>query len=99
MATEEHLVAARSNRADHIAARLSAAGFTPRVRHRKGCICVETEVPDPVSAEAWRELLKVLGTADSFGLITSGSGRIAWAAISKDTPATAGAARGHGHQL
>ncbi|MGK5547045.1 hypothetical protein ACSNOH_20270 [Streptomyces sp. URMC 127] len=99
MATEEHLVAARSNRADHIAARLSAAGFTPRVRQRKGRIYVETEVPNPVSAAAWQELLDALETADSFGLVTSGNGRIAWAAVEKETPAATGAARGHGHQL
>ncbi|UQI47883.1 hypothetical protein M1P56_27880 [Streptomyces sp. HU2014] len=99
MATEEHLVAACRNRADHMAARLTAAGFTPRVRLRKGRTRIETKVPDLVSAEAWRELLEVLETADSFGLVDGQGGRIAWAALDKETPATANAARGHGHQL
>ncbi|MFE5872273.1 hypothetical protein ACFQ6V_26985 [Streptomyces roseifaciens] len=89
MATEERLVAARRSSADHMAARLSAAGFTPRVGRRKGRICVETDVPNPVSAEAWQELLEVLETADLFGIVASEGGRIAWAAIDQETPATA----------
>ncbi|PNE35718.1 hypothetical protein AF335_03430 [Streptomyces eurocidicus] len=82
-----------------MAERLTAAGFTPRVRHRKNHIHIETKVPDPVSAEVWRELLEVLETADSFGLVNGRSGCIAWAAIDRETPATANAARGHGNQL
>ncbi|MCD9144339.1 hypothetical protein [Streptomyces albireticuli] len=69
------------------------------MRRRKSHTFIETTVPDPVSAEAWRELLEVLETADAFGLVDGRSGRVAWAAIDRETPATANAARGHGHQL
>ncbi|QLE73965.1 hypothetical protein FGW37_22410 [Streptomyces rectiverticillatus] len=82
-----------------MAERLSAAGFTPRVKHRNDHVRVETEVPSPVSAEAWQELLEVLTTADSFGLVNSASGCIAWAAVAKETPATGESVRGHGFQL
>ncbi|GAA0462540.1 hypothetical protein GCM10009544_26280 [Streptomyces stramineus] len=92
-------MAACRNRADHLAARLTAAGFTPCVWHQKSHICVETKVPARVSAEAWQELLEVLETADSFGLVNGRRGCIAWAAIDKETPATVSADRGHGHQL
>ncbi|MEU5424323.1 hypothetical protein AB0H73_01755 [Streptomyces olivoreticuli] len=89
---------ARKVRADHMAARLSAAGFTPRVTHRTDQTRIETEVPDAVSADSWRDLLAVLETADSFGLVVGDSGRTAWAAVSEETPATASTVRGHGHQ-
>jgi hypothetical protein len=83
-----------------MAARLSAAGFTPNVTHHDDCTCIESEVPDSISAESWRELLAALETADWFGLVDSSeSGRTVWAAVSNEAPATADAVRGHIRQL
>ncbi|KNE79645.1 MULTISPECIES: hypothetical protein [Streptomyces] len=82
-------------RADGIAARFSAAGFTPRVEDHDDHTCVETDIPDPVTAEAWGRLVTVLETADRFGFVSSESGRIAWAAVSKKTPGTVTDVRGH----
>lgn len=92
-------MAACRKRVDRLVSRLTAAGFAPRVRHRRNRVYVEARVPDPVTAEAWRELLEALETADSFGLVDGAGDRTAWAAIDKETPATASTARGHGHQL
>ncbi|MGP8300190.1 hypothetical protein ACTPOK_20115 [Streptomyces inhibens] len=86
-------------RADDIAARLSAAGFAPRLQHHDDRIAIEMEVSGSASEEAWRELFPLLETADRFGLISSGSDRIAWAAVHRNTPATTDVVRGHGHQL
>ncbi|NBM17491.1 hypothetical protein [Streptomyces sp. GC420] len=83
-------------RADGIAARFSAAGFTPRMRDHDDHTCIETDIPYPVTAEAWGQLVTVLETADWFGFVSGGSGRIAWAAVSKETPATGIGVRGHG---
>ncbi|MEV7427082.1 hypothetical protein [Streptomyces sp. NPDC091212] len=87
-----------------MAARLSDAGLglSVRVLDHSGHLCVETEVPESVltRADSWQELLSVLETADWFGLaVTSAGGRIAWAAVSKNAPATASGVRGHSHQL
>lgn len=78
----------RNARTEHMAARLSAAGFTPRVTYRNDHAHIETEVPNPVSTESWRELLAVMETADWFGLVVKESGSTAWAAINRETPAT-----------
>lgn len=86
-------------RADVIAVHLSSAGFSPRVTYQADHTCIETEVPESVSANSWRELLKLLETADWFGLDSSESGLTAWAGFSKGTPATIAFVRGHGHQL
>jgi len=87
-------------RADHLAERFVAAGFTPRVTDQSGYLCVETEVSDAISAASWQELLALLEAADWFGLVDSAErGRTAWAAVSKETPATLHHVRGHGHQL
>lgn len=83
-----------------MAARLSAAGFTPSVTHHHDYTYVESEVPDSTSAKSWRELLAVLETAEWFGLVDSSvSGRTVWAAVSNEAPATADAVRGHSRQL
>lgn len=90
---------ARNARAERMAARLSAAGFTSRVTHRNDRICIEVEVQESVTAESWRELLAVLDTADRFGLVVDESGCTAWADIDEETPATDATVRGHGRQL
>ncbi|MFD8920242.1 hypothetical protein ACFV0Y_20865 [Streptomyces sp. NPDC059569] len=61
---------------------------------------IETEVVGPVSTGSWQELLAVLEAADSFGLaVSSAGGRLAWAAIRRNAPATGDTVRGHTHQL
>ncbi|MCX4824387.1 hypothetical protein OG883_31940 [Streptomyces sp. NBC_01142] len=68
--------------------------------HQHDSTCIEMEVPDPISAESWRELLTVLETADWFGLVDSSEGgRTVWAAVSREAPEAADAVRGHGRQL
>jgi hypothetical protein len=88
-----------------MAARLSAAGLTPRVMDHHDHICIETEAPDrsaaaaSASAASWQALLAVLETAGRFGLVvTSTGGQTVWAAISRKAPATVDAVRGHTHQ-
>lgn len=84
-------------RADSIAARLSAAGFAPRLQQHDDHIAVEMEVPNPVSAESWRELLRLFATADWYGLADSEKyGRTAWAGVRKNAPATIQVVQGHG---
>ncbi|WP_411114618.1 hypothetical protein [Streptomyces sp. 029-5] len=80
--------------------RLSAAGFTSRVTDYEDHTRIEVEVTDSVSAVPWQELLAVLESADWFGLdVSSAGGRLAWAAIRRNAPATGDTVRGHTHQL
>ncbi|PVE13899.1 hypothetical protein Y717_03900 [Streptomyces scopuliridis RB72] len=87
-------------RADQLATRLSAAGFSPRVTDHDDHTRIEMEVADSVSAGSWQELLAVLEAADRFGLdVSSAGGRLAWAAIRRNAPVTDDAVRGRTHQL
>ncbi|GGX68690.1 hypothetical protein GCM10010324_11870 [Streptomyces hiroshimensis] len=87
-------------RVDAIAARLSGAGFTPRVTAHQTHAHIDTEVPDPLPPESWRELFAALAIGDGWGVsIDSKSGRLAWAAVKRETPAVVGATRGRGRQL
>lgn len=87
-------------RADGLAERISAAGFTPRVIDQGKHVCIETEVPEMVSATSWQDLLAVLQDADWFGLVDSTQrGRTAWAAVTENAPATHQDVRGLGFQL
>lgn len=84
--------------AEGIAARLSALGLTPRVDQHARHTSIEAEVPEPLSAETWREVLNVVAEADRFGLLAGKSGgRTLWAAVHRAVPAT-GDVRGPGHQ-
>lgn len=86
-------------RVNAITARLSAVGLTPRVTDHDTYTHIETEVPDQAPAQSWREFLAALIAADWWGIaIGSRSDRTAWAAVNKETPATASTVRGHGHQ-
>lgn len=86
-------------RVNNIAARLAAIGLTPRVTDHDTHTSIETEVPDQVPTDSWREFLAALAAADWWGIsIGSRSGRLAWAAVNKEPPGTADAVRGHGHQ-
>lgn len=68
-----------------IAARLSAAGFTPRVTDHDAYTHIETEVPDQAPVEAWWELLSALVAADWWGSVSgSRSGRTAWACVNRN---------------
>ncbi|WP_329615314.1 hypothetical protein OG244_21290 [Streptomyces brevispora] len=81
-----------------IAARLSAIGLPTRVKEHTRFTTVETEVPDTLSAESWREVLDVVAGADRFGLLaTSLNGRTLWAAVRKTVPTT-GDVGGPGYQ-
>ncbi|KES05754.1 hypothetical protein BU52_18270 [Streptomyces toyocaensis] len=85
-------------RAEAIAARLSAVGLATRVEERDDCTAIEAEVPKPLSAESWREVLEAVATADRFGLLaTSSNDRTLWAVVHKTVPAT-GDVGGPGHQ-
>lgn len=85
-------------RAEGIAARLSAAGLTPRVEHHHVVTSIEAEVPEALSAESWREVLEVVAEADRFGLFANSlNGRTIWAAVRRTAPAT-GDVRGPGRQ-
>ncbi|MFI9720762.1 hypothetical protein ACIHFE_14060 [Streptomyces sp. NPDC052396] len=89
-----------AERVQDIAARLSAAGFAPQVTDLDDHTRIETEVPDQVPAEPWRQFLAALALADWWGFaIGSKSGCFAWAAVNKNTPAAARTARGHDRQL
>lgn len=72
-------------RADHLAACLSAVGLTPHVTEDHEGTYIEAELPHSVSTETWREVLAVLETGDRFGLaLTSAGGRTLWAAVARD---------------
>ncbi|MFG3141471.1 hypothetical protein ACGFZA_35315 [Streptomyces sp. NPDC048211] len=81
-----------------IAARLSAVGLPTRVEEHIRFTTVEAEVPETLSAEAWREVLDVVADADRFGLLaTSLNGRTLWAVVRKTVPTT-GDVGGPGYQ-
>ncbi|MEV3995851.1 hypothetical protein AB0K62_09175 [Streptomyces halstedii] len=81
-----------------LAARLSAAGLSPRVEEHTRFTTVEAEVPDTLSADSWREVLHALADADRFGLVaTSLNGRTLWAVVRKAVPTT-GDVGGPGYQ-
>ncbi|MFF4664649.1 hypothetical protein [Streptomyces sp. NPDC001282] len=72
-----------------IAARLSSVGLPARVEEHAGYTAIETEVPESLSAESWREVLEVVAEADRFGLLaTSLNGRTLWAVVHKAVPST-----------
>lgn len=83
-----------ASRAEVIAARLSAAGFEPRVKHFPRFLRVEIDPPSSASAATWRDLLAVLETADRFGLKSNARGCTAWALIDKSAHDTTGASDG-----
>ncbi|MFF9206576.1 hypothetical protein ACF1AE_33275 [Streptomyces sp. NPDC014986] len=85
-------------RAEAIAARLSAVGLVTRVEERDDCTAIEAEVPEPLSAKSWREVLEAVADADRFGLLaTSLNDRTLWVVVHKTVPAT-GDVGGPGHQ-
>lgn len=85
-------------RAEDIASRLSALGLTTRVDEHAHYTSIESEVPESLPAESWREVLEVVAEADRFGLLASSlTGRTLWAAVRRAVPAT-GDVRGPGHQ-
>ncbi|MFI1303899.1 hypothetical protein [Streptomyces sioyaensis] len=85
-------------RAEGIAARLSAAGLTPRVERHQEVTSIEAEVPESLSADSWREVLEAVAEADRFGLLANSlNGRTLWAAVRTAAPAT-GDVRGPGRQ-
>jgi hypothetical protein len=73
--------------AEAIAARLSAVGLATRVEERDDCTAIEAEVPEPLSAASWREVLEAVAQADRFGLLaTSSNDRTLWAVVRKRPP-------------
>ncbi|MFC7221321.1 hypothetical protein ACFQLX_24620 [Streptomyces polyrhachis] len=64
--------------------RLTAAGFTPRREERGEYIALVTQVPRPLSAEAWQQLYELLATADRWGLESRKGGLTADASVRKD---------------
>jgi hypothetical protein len=70
-------------RVQDIAARLSAAGYEPRVTRHQDHIRVEAHVSGPVATASWHALLAALGQADRFGSDGTAEGHTAWAAIDK----------------
>jgi hypothetical protein len=89
-------VTAPASRAQDIAARLTDAGFEPRLIRRREHTRIETDVPDDVPPDTWHRLLAALENADRFGLNGTSDGRTAWAVVHTETPAADGTARGHG---
>ncbi|WP_189040046.1 hypothetical protein [Streptomyces daqingensis] len=75
-----------ASRANEAAERLTAAGLEPEVKDHKNHILVEAKVPDQVSSESWKGLLRALETADHFGQEVSVGGMTVWAAIRKGDP-------------
>lgn len=73
--------------AEAIAARLSAVGLATRVEEHDDCTALEAEIPEPLSAESWREVLEAVAQADRFGLLaTSSNDRTLWAVVRKTVP-------------
>ncbi|MFD5317900.1 hypothetical protein [Streptomyces sp. NPDC127098] len=72
---------APASRAQDIAARLTAWGFTPRITRHQTHIRIETDVSEPVAPERWRALLVALERGDRFGLNGIDDRHIAWAVI------------------
>lgn len=67
------------------AARLSAAG--PRVQEHTRFTTVEAEVPDTLSADAWRAVLDAVADGYRFGLLaTSLNGRTYGRSYAKRSP-------------
>jgi len=84
-------------RADTIAAQLTAAGFAPLLRDHEDHIAIEVSVPDQTSAESWQVLLTQLASADWFGhVVSTERGHATWAGVYKKTPATTPVGQGHG---
>ncbi|GAA4077509.1 hypothetical protein [Streptomyces shaanxiensis] len=72
-----------------IAARLSDIGLSARVEEHDRYASVQTELPESLSADLWREVLEVVAEADRFGLLaTSLYDRTLWAVVHKAVPAT-----------
>ncbi|MFD5860527.1 hypothetical protein [Streptomyces chartreusis] len=72
-----------------IAARLSGIGLSARVEEHDRYASVQTELPESLSADLWREVLEVVATADRFGLLaTSLNDRTLWAVVHKAVPTT-----------
>ncbi|MGA5898085.1 hypothetical protein [Streptomyces venetus] len=72
-----------------IAARLSDLGLPARVEEHDRYTSVQAEVPESLSADLWREVLKVVVEADRFGLLaTSLNDRTLWAVVHKAVPTT-----------
>ncbi|MFJ7230117.1 hypothetical protein ACIQVF_11290 [Streptomyces tendae] len=89
---------ASKERAEAIAAQLSAVGLATRVEECDDCTAIEAEVPEPLSAQSWREVLEAVATADRFGLLaTSSNDRTLWAVVHETVSAT-GDVGGPGHQ-
>ncbi len=89
---------ASKERAEAIAARLSAVGLATRVEERDDCTAIEAEVPEPLSEKSWQGVLEAVADADRFGLLaTSSNDRTLWAVVHKTVPAT-GDVGGPGHQ-
>ncbi|GAA1676953.1 hypothetical protein [Streptomyces yatensis] len=81
-----------------IAARLSAVGLPTRVEEHARFTSIEAEVPESLSAEAWREVLEAVAEADRFGLLaTCLNGRTLRAVAYKPVPTT-GDVGGPSHQ-
>lgn len=54
-----------------IAARLSDIGLSARVEEHDRYASVQTELPESLSADLWREVLEVVAEADRFGLLAT----------------------------
>ncbi|MEV5909870.1 hypothetical protein ACWEGX_07265 [Streptomyces chartreusis] len=81
-----------------IAARLSDIGLPARVEEHDRYASVQTELPESLSADLWRDVLEVVAEADRFGLLaTSLNDRTLWAVVHKAVPTT-GDVGGPSHQ-
>lgn len=70
-------------RAQDIAARLTAWGFTPRIARRADQIRIEAAVPHDVSAERWQGLLIALANGDRYGTTSTTDGLLAWVVVTQ----------------
>ncbi|KOV51611.1 hypothetical protein ADL00_40280 [Streptomyces sp. AS58] len=77
---------------------MSDLGLPTRLEEHARFTSVEAEVPESLSADAWREVLALVAEADRFGLLaTSLNSRTLWAVVNRTVPAT-GDVGGPSHQ-
>ena len=73
-------------RARSIAARLSALGLKPHLKHGRECVRVEVTPPNSPTPAAWLALLAALEQGDQFGLHADGQAAVAWALVFNEGP-------------
>lgn len=71
------------SRAQDIAAHLTAAGLTPRIKRYRDHIRIEADMPDNIDCQSFDGLLAAFGRSDRFGMEGSADKRTAWAVVER----------------